>query len=181
MWSLILYLLIGGGIGAALGYFGKCSSGGCPLTATWWRGAIYGALVAGLFYFASGGNSSASMNQSTENVKRIGASQFETQVIQSALPVVVDFYATWCGPCKILGPRLDQLAGSYTNRIRFVKVNVDEASALARQYDIQAIPTLLFFKDGKVTDRLVGLPATEDLKERLEKFAGANGAAKIDS
>ena len=181
MWSLILYLLIGGGIGAAIGYFVKCSSGGCPLTATWWRGAIYGAVVAALFYFASGGSSSASMNESTENVKRIDESRFEAEVIKSTSPVVVDFYATWCGPCKILGPRLDQLAGSYTNRIQFVKVNVDEASTLARQYDIQAIPTLIFFKNGKVVDRIIGLPASEDLKARLEKFAGANGPAKSDS
>jgi thioredoxin 1 len=175
--NLILTLIIGAGIGAALGYFGKCASGSCPLTATWWRGAIYGAVVGLLFYFASGGNGSASVNQSTENVKRIGQDQFDAEVMQSPAPVVADFYAPWCGPCKILSPRLDELAGSFTNRLRFVKINVDEAPALARRFEIQGIPTLLFFKDGKVVDRIVGLPATDDLKARLDALAGTNAPA----
>jgi thioredoxin 1 len=178
MWSLIPYLLVGGGIGAALGYFGKCSSGTCPLTATWWRGAIYGAVLVGLFYFISGGSTPAAMNKSTENVKRIGENQFDAEVIQSSSPVVADFYATWCGPCKILSPRLDQLAGSFTNRVQFLKINVDEAPTLSRRFDIQGIPTLVFFKNGKVVDRIVGLPAADDLKARLESFAGTNAPAK---
>jgi thioredoxin 1 len=111
-------------------------------------------------------------------VKRIGESQFEAEVVQSPLPVVVDFYAPWCGPCKILSPRLEQLAGTFAGRIQCVKINVDEAPALARRFDIQGIPTLLFFKDGKVVDRIVGLPATDDLKARLESFAGTNAPAK---
>ena len=178
MWSLIPYLLVGGGIGAALGYYGKCSSGTCPLTSTWWRGAIYGAVLGSLFYYVSGGTNAASLNKSTENVKRIGESQFDTEVIQSPSPVVADFYATWCGPCKILSPRLDKLAGSFTNRVHFVKINVDEAPALSQRFDIQGIPTLLFFKNGKVVDRIVGLPATDALKARLESLAGTNAPAK---
>ncbi len=178
MLPLISYALVGSGIGAALGYFGKCSSGTCPLTSTWWRGAIYGAVLGSLFYFVSGGSSSASMNESTENVKRIDESQFDAQVIQSPSPMAVDFYASWCGPCKILSPRLDRLAGSFTNRIKFVKVNVDEAPDLSRRFDIQGIPTLVFFKNGKVMDRIVGLPATDDLKAQLESLAGPDRPAK---
>jgi thioredoxin 1 len=178
MWSLIPYLLVGGGIGAALGYFGKCSSGTCPLTATWWRGAIYGAMLGGLFYFISGGSTPAAMNKSTANVKLIKEGEFDGEVIQSPFLVVADFYAIWCGPCKILSPRLDQLAGSFTNRMQFVKINVDEAPALSQRFDIQGIPTLLFFKHGKVVDRIVGLPATDALKARLESFAGTNAPAK---
>jgi thioredoxin 1 len=178
MWSLIPYLLVGGGIGAALGYYGKCSSGTCPLTSTWWREAIYGAVLGSLFYYVSGGTNAASLNKSTANVKRIGESQFDTEVIQSPSPVVADFYATWCGPCKILSPRLDKLAGSFTHRIQFVKINVDEAPALSRRFDIQGIPTLLFFKHGKIVNRIVGLLATDALKARLESFAGTNAPAK---
>ena len=173
MWSLIPYLLIGGGIGAALGYFGKCSSGTCPLTSTWWRGAIYGAAVGGLFYFVSGGSSAAAMNESNTNVKLIKEDQFDAEVIQSPLPVVVDFYATWCGPCKILSPRLDQLAGSFTHKIKFVKVNVDGASALTRRFNIQGVPTLLFFQSGKVVDGILGLPDNGELEARLISFADA--------
>ena len=178
MTKLMISVLIGGGLGALLGYFGKCSSGACPLTANPWRGSIYGALLGGLFYYVSGGSSPASMNKSTTNVKRIGENQFDAEVVQSASPVVVDFYATWCGPCKILSPRLDELARSSSQRIKFVKINVDEAPALAQRFDIQGIPTLLFFKNGKVVDRIVGLLEVEDLKARLESFAGTNPSSR---
>jgi len=178
MWSLIFYLLAGGGLGVALGYFGRCSSGTCLLTSTWRRGAIYGAVLGGLFYFISGGSTPAAMNKSTANVKLITESQFDTEVIQSPLPVVADFYATWCGPCKKLSPMLDKLAGSFANRIQFVKINVDDAPALAQRFDIQGIPTLLFFKNGKVVDHIVGLPAADELKAHLDALTGPVTPAK---
>ena len=178
MLSLAGSLLIGGGLGAALGYFGKCSSGTCPLTSTWRRGAIYGAVLGLVFYFLSGSGSSTSMNESTPNVKRINESQFEAEVTQAAPPVVVDFYATWCGPCKMLSPMLDELAGTLTNKIKFVKINVDEAPALSQRFDIQGIPTLLFFKHGKVVDSLVGLPPADTLKTHLDSLAGPDTPAK---
>ena len=171
MLPLILSVLIGGGLGAALGYFGKCSSGACPLTANPWRGAIFGALLGLMFHFSSGRSGSTSVNASTPNVSRIQESQFEAEVVQSTLPVVVDFYAAWCGPCKILSPMLDDLAGPLTNKVKFVKINVDEANALAQQMEIEAMPTLVFFKNGKVVDRLVGLPSKDTLKTRLESLA----------
>ena len=177
MVSLIPWLLVGGGIGVALGHYGKCSSGTCPLTSTWWRGAIYGAVLGGLFYFISG-STPASMNKSSANVKLIKEGGFDTEVVQSPLPVVADFYATWCGPCKLLAPRLDELAGPLTSKIKFVKINVDEAPNLSRRFDIQAIPTLIFFKNGKVVDRIVGLPANDDLKARLDVLAGPGTPAK---
>lgn len=166
-----MYLLAGGVLGAALGHFGRCSTGNCPLTATWRRGAVYGAVLGGFLYFVSGGNSSAGMNQSTANVKLIPPDQFETEVVQSPEPVVVDFFATWCGPCRMLSPTLDELAGSFTNRIKFVKVNYDDAAALVQQFDIQGIPTLLFFRNGRLENRLLGVPATDDLRARLQSFA----------
>jgi len=177
MWSLILSVLIGGGLGAALGYFGKCSTGACPLTANPWRGALYGALLGLMFHFASGRGGSATVNASTPNVSRIQESQFEAEVVQSTLPVVVDFYASWCGPCKILSPMLDELAGPFTNRVKFVKINVDEAPALAQRLEIQGVPTLVFFKGGKVVDRLVGLPSSDTLKMRMGSLATADAAA----
>jgi thioredoxin 1 len=173
--SLILSILIGGGLGAALGYFGKCSSGSCPLTANWRRGAIYGAVLGLLFHQLSGGGS-ASLNQSTASVQRITQEQFETEVMQATKPVLLDVYATWCGPCRRLSPLLDELAGPLTNKVKFVKVNLDDAAALAQRFEIQGVPTLLFFKDGKLLDSLVGLPSPGALKARLDSLA-AMGAA----
>ena len=173
--SLILSILIGGGLGAALGYFGKCSSGSCPLTANWRRGAVYGAVLGLLFHQLSGAGS-ASLNQSTASVLRITQEQFETEVMQATKPVVLDVYAPWCGPCRRLSPLLDELAGPLTNKVRFVKVNLDEAPALAQRFEIQGVPTLLFFKDGKLLDSLVGLPSPGALKARLDSFAGLSAA-----
>ena len=118
------------------------------------------------------------MNKSTANVKLITEGQFEAEVVQSPLPVVVDFYATWCGPCKRLSPMLDELAGPLTSKIKFVKINVDEAPNLSQRFGIQAIPTLIFFKNGNVADKLMGLPSEDALKTRLESFAGPGTPAK---
>jgi thioredoxin 1 len=174
--SLILSVLIGGGLGAALGYFGKCSSGTCPLTANWWRGALYGAVLGFLFHAISDRNGSTSA-ESTQNVRLIQEQQFGAEVTQATGPVVVDFFATWCGPCKRLSPMLDNLAGPLTNRVKFIKVDVDQSANLARQFGIEGVPTLIFFKDGKVVDRLVGLPAREALQSKLESLASPRGLA----
>jgi len=177
MSALILCVLIGGGLGATFGSFGKCSTGVCPLTANWRGGAFYGSLLGVLLYFLTGVGSSAAMNQSTPNVTRIDEREFETKVIHSARPVVVDFYATWCGPCKVLSPMLDKLAGSFTNEIKFVKINVDEAPDLSQRLEIQGYPTLLFFKNGMVVGGVAGLLPPDTLKARLEALAGTNTSA----
>jgi len=169
MSALILCALIGGGLGAALGYFGKCS-----WIANWRRGALCGVMVGVVFYFVAGVGGSAAMNQSTPNVTHITGAEFEAEVIHSPKPEVADFYATWCVPCKILSPRLDKLAGSFTNEIKFVKINVDEAPDLSQRFNIQGIPALLFFKNGKIVDSVVGLLPADDLKAHLEALAGTN-------
>jgi len=178
MSALILCALIGGGIGAALGYSGKCSPDKCPLISNWQRGALSGVMVGVVFFFVTGVGGSAGMNKSSPNVTHITGAEFEAEVIHSPKPVVADFYATWCGPCKILSPRLDALAGSFTNEIKFVKINVDESPKLAEQFNIQGIPTLLFFKNGKVVDGVVGLLSSDDLKAHLEALAGTNAPTK---
>jgi thioredoxin 1 len=171
MLSLIIPLAIGAAVGAALGYFGQCSSGTCPLTSTWWRGALYGAGMGLVFYFVSGRNAAGPIQES-KNVRAITATEFDTQVVGASQPVVVDFYAPWCGPCRKLAPMLDKLAAPLKEKVSFVKVNVDEAPELAQRFQIQGIPTLIFFKDGKVVDRITGMPRQGDLKTRLETLAG---------
>jgi thioredoxin 1 len=168
--SLALKLLIGAALGALLGYFGQCSSGTCPLTANWKRGALYGAALGLLFHFASSGTSGS--HQAPKNVKPIAEADFDAEVLRAGKPVVVDFFATWCGPCKTLAPRLDTLAGEFGDRIKFVSVNVDQAQTLATKYGVQGIPTLLFFgPDGKVADTTVGLVSADALRAKLEALA----------
>ena len=171
MSSLLIYLLAGSGLGALLGYFGQCSSGACPLTANWRRGAIYGAVLATLFYFTSSHAGNApQMNQSTANVKHITEAELDTEVTQSTLPVVVDFYATWCGPCRQLAPTMDGLADQYAGKIKFVKVNVDESPKLAQKFQVEGIPMLVFLQQGKMVGTSVGLIAKEDLILRLDSL-----------
>lgn len=179
MLPLVLSVLIGGGIGAALGYFGQCSSGTCPLTSTWWRGALYGAAMGLLIGFTSvRRGSAAAMNESSAQVKRIAEAEFDAEVTRAATPVLVDFYAPWCGPCKALAPVLEDVAGQFTNQIKFVKVNVDEAPNLAQRYQIRAVPTLLVFKNGQVTDTLTGLTSAAALRSRLQAVVSPPMAAQ---
>ena len=140
--TLLIYLLIGGGVGAGLGYFGSCKSGACPLTANWRRGTFVGALIGLVIYLSSGGGSSSTMNQSTANVKHITEAEFDREVTQATLPVVVDFYATWCGPCRQLAPTMDSLADQYAGKIKFVKINVDESPKLAQKFQVDLKPAV---------------------------------------
>ncbi len=93
---------------------------------------------------------------------------FQSEVIDSDQPVLVDFWAEWFGPCKMIGPILDQLSGEIEGQAKIVKVNVDEARNLAVKYNVKSIPLLLFFKNGEVKDQIVGANVTKDqLKEKL--------------
>jgi thioredoxin 1 len=125
------------------------------------------ALAAAGAFLAAGCDNPSAMNQSTPNVKHIAQDEFGAEVTRSPQPVVVDFYATWCGPCRELGPLLDRVAGDYAGRIKFVKVNVDDSPGLAQNYEVQAIPTLLFFRHDKLADHILGLPTEADLTNKL--------------
>jgi thioredoxin 1 len=165
--ALIIKLLVGAGLGAAWGYFRRGKSGAGSLPVNLKRGALYGAVVGLMFHFISGGSS----YPTPKNVKTIAEASFDTEVLQAGQPVVVDFYATWCGPCKVLSPRLDKLAGEFGDRIKFVAVNVDQAPTLAAKFNVQGIPTLLFFgADGIVTETSVGLLSAEVLRAKLESL-----------
>ena len=86
------------------------------------------------------------------------------------VPVVVDLWAEWCGPCKMIAPLLDELASEYDGRLRIGKVNIDEEQALAAEYGVRAIPTLLFFKSGEVAGQIVGMCSKRDLKSNIDRL-----------
>ena len=94
---------------------------------------------------------------------------FEMEVLKSGTPVLVDFWAEWCGPCKMLSPTVDKLANEFTGKLKVVKLNVDENPNSSSKFGIQAIPTLLIFKNGTNSDRIVGMITEKDLRSRIEK------------
>ncbi len=94
---------------------------------------------------------------------------FEQEVLQSDIPVLVDFWATWCGPCRMIAPAVEEIANEREGSVKVGKVNVDEEGALAMQFGIQSIPTLLLFKDGKLIDSAVGYRTKEQLDAWLDQ------------
>ena len=102
---------------------------------------------------------------------RFNENNYENEVLKSDIPVMIDFYAEWCGPCRMMSPLVEQFATEYAGKVKIGKVNVDEERALAMKFGIQSIPCFVFIKDGKVTDTVVGAMPKEALNRRLEKLA----------
>jgi thioredoxin 1 len=104
------------------------------------------------------------------NIVTATADNFGPEILNSTQPSLVDFWAEWCGPCKMIAPVLDELATEYTGKVKIAKVNIDEHQNLAIQFGIQSIPTLLFFKGGRVVEQVVGLKSKKDLKASLDRL-----------
>ncbi len=103
-------------------------------------------------------------------MKKVNSKDFEQEVLQSALPVLVDFYADWCGPCRMLGPIIHQLAEEYEGKIKVVQVNVDQSPDLAAAFRVANIPTLLFFRGGQIKGSYTGFCEKEDLEQKLHTW-----------
>jgi len=117
----------------------------------------------------------------SKNLHILTSANFQSEVLSSSQPVLVDFWAVWCGPCKMIAPIVSQLADEFEGRAKVGKVDVDAETSLAKEYNISAIPTLLIFKDGKVVEQIVGLRSKEDLRAMLTKHAGESATKSSTS
>ncbi|MBU4185944.1 MAG: thioredoxin [Proteobacteria bacterium] len=105
-----------------------------------------------------------------EGVLEIDDSIFDAEVLKSNKPVLIDFWAPWCGPCRAISPLVEELAGEFGDKIKFVKCNVDDNPITPGKYGIRSIPTLMFFKDGNVVNQVIGIVARSKLEEVINKI-----------
>ena len=106
------------------------------------------------------------------NVSKLTDGNFDAEVVKSGVPVLVDFWAEWCGPCRLMGPILDELAPLYAGKLKIGKLNVDENQNTPSEFGIMNIPTMIMFKGGKEAERIVGAMSKADLQKKLDKALG---------
>ena len=99
---------------------------------------------------------------------QVKSDMFQKEVLESNIPVLVDFSAVWCGPCQMMGPVLDQLSAEYAGKAKIVKVDIDESADLAMKYQVMSVPNMIFFKDGKPVDTVIGAVPANFLKEKMD-------------
>ena len=104
------------------------------------------------------------------NIVEIGDDSFDTEVLQVDKPVVVDFWAPWCGPCRAIGPLMEEISVTFNDKVKFTKCNVDNNPVTPGKYGIRSIPTLMFFKQGNVVDQVIGIVAKTKLEEVINKM-----------
>jgi thioredoxin 1 len=182
-YKTVLAVALGAIVGVVYSRLTRCSTGACPLTGNPWTAGLYGAAIGLMLTMSwsgaraqpgvSGGGSN-SVSEATPSAPAVFAApqkqgeiamtkqietvdDFDREVLRASKPVLVDFYATWCGPCRMVTPILDQLAGERAGRAEIVKVDVDKVGDLAARYDIMGVPTVMLFDKGKVVNTFVGV------------------------
>ena len=102
-------------------------------------------------------------------IQAVTKDNFDNEILKAQIPVVVDFYADWCGPCKMMSPLMEKLSSEYEGKVKFCKVNVDDEEELAIQNEVQSIPLFVLYKDGQVIDKAVGARAEDEMRELISK------------
>ncbi len=178
MLKIGIAVMIGGAIGAILGSSRSCDTGACPLTSNPYIGGAYGAIMGFLLVsmLSSSGlaesTKPAASEPSEAAITEISTSDALREVIrQSTVPVLVDFWAPWCAPCRKQLPELEKVASQMGSRVHIVKVNVDEAPAVAREFRVSSLPTLVMFKGGNEDSRYVGFQSASTLVKAIESPA----------
>ncbi len=117
---------------------------------------------------------------SNDKVIHVNTGEFDSEVLRSEIPVFVDFYADWCGPCKQIAPTIEALSEEYAGKVKFVKVNVDDNQQVASKYEIMSIPTSMLFENGTVTDSLVGAFPAAAYRQHIERALGTESPKQAD-
>ena len=112
------------------------------------------------------------VNKINDNLYQVNTAAFETEVLKSEVPVIVDFFSKTCGPCKKMAPVFEKMALEYEGKVKFIKINVDNARDLAKGYELMAVPTLMLFKDGELQDKLIGNLPEDKVKDGIENTFG---------
>jgi thioredoxin 1 len=174
IWKIVIAVLLGAGIGGLLGLWGKARGGTCPFFCHPLGGILLGAVLGGMT-----GTTLASRPRGKDllvHIPTIATVQdFEAKVLKSPTPVLVDFFATWCGPCHELEPTIADLEARYRGRVAFFRVDVDQAKELAQTYGAPPVPTVIVFRRGAVVARVVGLSPEQDYVAPLDKALGEPG------
>jgi len=169
---VIIALAIGAALGGLLGYYGKCSTGTCPLTSTPKRGAIYGLVLAGLFAVPNVLSRARDAVPENSAVVRIHTvAELEQQIVQASGPVLVDFWSPTCPPCRKLGPIIEKLADQYKDQAVVAKVNVNDIPELARTYGISSIPAVILFSNGQEAQRIIGYNTKETYTKAIDNLS----------
>lgn len=100
----------------------------------------------------------------------LNSQNFDSEVLQSKVPVLVDFSATWCGPCQMMGPVMEKLAADFENKAKVAKVDIDECSDLAMKYNVMSVPSMIYFKNGEIKDQVIGAVPAEHLSDKLNQL-----------
>lgn len=171
MLKVILILLAGAGIGALMGYFGKCADGTCPLTANPYRGALWGLFLSGIIAYPMLMNVLRKPVPESENVIHVkNVEEFNSTIAKGIC--LVDFYADWCGPCRSLAPTINKLADTFKGEVKVIKINVDDFPELAGTYKASSIPNVVILKDGVEVKRVIGARGFDVYADALKKRSG---------